>query len=73
MPEPPTEFVPSMCRAHGIESLSLDEESTLYASRLPLDHREPFDRMLVCQAIVQSLAILTPDEDIRRYPVKTRW
>ncbi len=73
LPEPPTDFVPSMRTAHGIETLDLDEESTLYVSRLPEYHRDPFDRMLVCQAIVQDLVILTPDSLIRQYPVKTRW
>jgi len=35
---------------------------------------DPFDRMLICQAIVQDLAILTPDPAIRRYPVvRTEW
>ncbi|MCP3957467.1 MAG: type II toxin-antitoxin system VapC family toxin [bacterium] len=73
LPERPTEFVPAMREAHGIESLSLDEESTLYVSRLPSYHKDPFDRMLVCQALVQDLVLLTPDDDIRQYPVKTRW
>ncbi len=73
LPEPPPEFIPSMRDAHGIESLRLDEESTLYVSRLPAYHKDPFDRMLVCQAIVQDLVILTPDQEIRQYPVKTRW
>jgi len=73
LPEPPTEFIPAMRTAHGIESLSLDEESTLYASRLPPYHRDPFDRMLVCQAIVQDLVILTPDDLVSQYPVKTKW
>ena len=73
LPEAPTEFVPSMRAAHGIEALSLDEESTLHVTRLPLYHKDPFDRMLVCQAIVQDLVILTPDAAVRQYPVKTRW
>ncbi len=38
LPEPPTEFVPAMRTAHGIEPLSLDEESTLHVSRLPFYH-----------------------------------
>ena len=42
-------------------------------TRLPEYHKDPFDRMLVCQAMVQDLAILTPDRLIRQYPVKTRW
>ncbi len=73
LPEAPLAIIPSMRDAHGIESLSLDEESTLYVPRLPAYHRDPFDRMLVCQAIVQDLVILTPDKDIHQYPVKTTW
>lgn len=73
LPEPPPEFVPAMRAGHGIEPLDLDEQSTLYVGQLPSHHRDPFDRMLVCQAIVHDLVILTPDKDIRRYPVKTRW
>jgi len=36
-------------------------------------HKDPFDRMLVCQAITQALLILTPDELISQYPVRTVW
>jgi len=35
--------------------------------------RDPFDRMLVCQAIVGGMTIVTPDSAIRAYPVSTRW
>jgi PIN domain nuclease of toxin-antitoxin system len=40
---------------------------------LPHLHRDPFDRMLVCQAIAHGLTLVTPDEAIRRYPVRTMW
>lgn len=73
LPEAPITIFPSMREAHGIESLSLDEESTLYVSRLPSFHRDPFDRMLICQALVHDLVILTPDKEIQQYPVKTTW
>ena len=62
-----------MRASHGIEPLSLDEESTLYVSRLLPYHKDPFDRMLICQAIVHNLVILTPDDDVRQYPVRTKW
>ena len=58
---------------YQIESLPLDEASTLYLPNLPLVHRDPFDRMLVCQAITHNLILLTPDPLIRQYPVKTVW
>jgi PIN domain nuclease of toxin-antitoxin system len=73
LPQPLMEFIPSMRASHGIEPLSLDEESTLYVSRLPPYHKDPFDRMLICQAIVHNLVILTPDDEVRQYPVRTKW
>ena len=58
---------------HGIEALPLDEAATLQLPKLPSIHRDPFDRMLICQAINHGLTLLTPDENIRRYPVLSRW
>lgn len=57
----------------GISSLAFDEQSALHVIKLPMIHKDPFDRMLICQAIVHGLTILTPDEAIRRYPVRTLW
>jgi len=73
LPRPPHELVPSERERHGIEPLPLDEESALLLPRLPALHRDPFDRMLVCQAMVHALVILTPDRDIAAYPVRTAW
>ena len=73
LPEAPAKFIPTLRKQHDIDFLSLDEEATLYLTRLPVLHRDPFDRILVCQAIVQHLVILTPDELINQYPVRTIW
>ena len=73
LPRPPHELVPEERERHGIETLPLDEESALLLPRLPPLHRDPFDRMLVCQAMVHGLVILTPDRDIAAYPVRTAW
>jgi PIN domain nuclease of toxin-antitoxin system len=73
LPEPPVRFVPAQRKQHGIDSLPLDEEATLHLTRLPVLHKDPFDRMLVCQAIVHYFVILTPDELISQYPVRTIW
>jgi len=72
-PESPHRFIPNQREKHGIESLPLDEESTLNWHRLPQLHNDPFDRMLVCQAIAQGLTILTPDNLIGQYPVRVLW
>jgi len=73
LPKTPVRFVPAQRKQHSIDSLPLDEEATLHLSRLPVLHKDPFDRMLVCQAIVHQLVILTPDELINQYPVRTVW
>ena len=73
LPESPQRFIPSQREKHGIQGLSLDEESTLQSLRLPPLHNDPFDRMLVCQAIVEGLAILTPDSLVSQFPVRVMW
>lgn len=72
-PEPVGTFVPAMRRDHGLEALPLDEESALRVATLPALHRDPFDRMLVCQAITAGATIVTPDDLITRYPVRSTW
>ncbi len=71
--ERPDVFVPRVREASGIESLLIDEESALHAGRLPALHADPFDRMLVAQAIVHGLTILTPDKAIEQYGVRVLW
>lgn len=73
LPEAPTRFVPAQRRRHGIDALGLDEESALHLDRLPPLHRDPFDRMLVSQAIVHGLVMLGPDPLISQYPIRSAW
>jgi len=73
LPEPPERFVPMQREQHGIEPLPLDEEAALHLARLPLLHKDPFDRMLICHAIVHGLVVLTPDNLVNQYPVRTMW
>ena len=71
--EPPERFIPKYRAMHGISELALDEPSVLQLTRLPAIHKDPFDRMLVCQAIVHGMTILTPDPLILQYPARTAW
>ncbi|HXV80504.1 MAG TPA: type II toxin-antitoxin system VapC family toxin [Candidatus Binatia bacterium] len=73
LPDAPDRFIPEQRKQQGIEELPLDEEAALHLTRLPMLHKDPFDRMLVCQAITQGLLLLTPDELISQYPVRTAW
>jgi PIN domain nuclease of toxin-antitoxin system len=73
LPDEPSLFVPRERMAHGIAVLPLNEPPALLLATLPLLHRDPFDRLLICQAIEHHLTILTPDEHIRQYKVETIW
>ena len=73
LPAPPERFIPAQREHHGITPLPVDEEAILYGHRLPPLHQDPFDRALVCQAIVHGLAVLTPDSLIEQYAVRCLW
>lgn len=73
LPEPPDRLIPTERRLRGVSALPLDEESTFQGLRLPPLHRDPFDRMLIAQAIAHGLAIVTPDPAIAQYPVRVIW
>ncbi|MDX8129873.1 type II toxin-antitoxin system VapC family toxin [Methylomonas sp. OY6] len=73
LPLAPEAFVRQQCRDHLIDYLPLDEKAVFQLSRLPTLHRDPFDRMLICQAMAHDLVILTADGLISQYPVATLW
>ena len=64
-------YIPTERKKHEIESLPLIEEAVAQLGKLPTHHKDPFDRMLICQAIVHDMTILTSDDLILQYPVKT--
>lgn len=69
----PDQFIPDHRSRLGAELLQLDEESVFHLMRLPLLHRDPFDRILVSQSIVHGMVLLTSDAQISRYPARTAW
>jgi PIN domain nuclease of toxin-antitoxin system len=73
LPDRPDRFLHQHREKLGAETLPLDEESVLHVTLLPDLHRDPFDRILICQAIVHGMMLLTPDHRISRYPVRTAW
>lgn len=73
LPESPAKYIPQKREQHEIDSLVLTEQAALYLPKLPDLHRDPFDRILICQAIVEGLCLLTPDELIIQYPVLSLW
>jgi len=69
LPQSPESYLPAQRARHQIASLSLHEASVWHLARLPAIHRDPFDRMLICQAIEHGLTIVTADSVFGNYPV----
>lgn len=73
LPVPPEVFVPTRRKWYDFKSLPIDEASALQLRRLPPLHGDPFDRLLICQAIEHGMTLLTPDRLITQYPVRILW
>jgi len=73
LPSLADEFIASQRIKHEIDSLPLTEKAVFHLNKLPNHHKDPFDRMLICQAIEHDLTILTSDSLIVQYPVNTAW
>ena len=70
LPESPHPWLTDQREEHGFESLVLDEASISHLSTLDLHHRDPFDRIMVCQAIEHDLQVVTVDPVFTKYPVQ---
>ena len=69
LPESPGTYIPKVRELHQILSLPILESDLVQLSSLPLIHRDPFDRILICQAIANELTIVTVDPIIKSYGV----
>lgn len=66
--EPPEIYLPRKRKEYIIQSLNVDEESIKYLPTLPLLHKDPFDRLLICQSLQHQAKIITTDNSILKYP-----
>lgn len=63
------EDLPERIRDSGFRELPVTSDHAMAAGRLPLIHRDPFDRMLVAQARCEGLTLVSRDPEIRKYEV----
>ena len=73
LPQPPGRLVPRHIKASGFQPLPIRVEHALRVHDLPDHHHDPFDRLLIAQAVEDRLAIVTADGQFRRYPVRVIW
>ena len=70
LPQPPHPWLSTQREEHGFESLVIDEATVAHLLALEFHHRDPFDRILICQAIEHDLHVVTVDPVMGKYPVK---
>lgn len=73
LPTTPRIWLKEQVSVWKLEELNLNIDHILAVSELPLIHRDPFDRLLITQAISEDLIIISPDEVFKSYPVAVEW
>ncbi|MBD2358297.1 type II toxin-antitoxin system VapC family toxin [Tolypothrix sp. FACHB-123] len=67
------EFIEQQIINNGIEVMPIAREEIIVVSQLPLHHRDPFDRLLIAQSIVENIPILSADTIFDAYPIQRLW
>ena len=70
LPAPPEEYLPRQRASHRIRSLSIEEAALTHLANLPPLHRDPFDRILVAQALQHDLTMVTVEDAVKAYPIE---
>ena len=71
LPEAPERYVPHRVRAIGAHAIAVEHSHALAVADLPALHRDPFDRLLVAQAMLLGLTLVTADPAVADYPAPT--
>ena len=66
-PKSPEIYLPEQRKRHSLDSLTIDENTIAQLVKLPSLHRDPFDRLLMCQALEHDLVMLTEDKAVLAY------
>ncbi|MGH7164246.1 MAG: type II toxin-antitoxin system VapC family toxin [Nitrospiraceae bacterium] len=73
LPEKAERFIPKHLAVNGFQILPIHLRHTLRVAALPGHHRDPFDRLLVAQALVEGLTLLSSDRQLTRYAGPVVW
>ena len=73
LPSAPARCISSFTERQRLRALPVTTLHAFKVYELPHHHRDPFDRLLIAQAIVEDMTILTADKDFRKYSVDIVW
>jgi PIN domain nuclease of toxin-antitoxin system len=73
LPESPGRYVAECLRRWSVAALDITHAHALALADLPFHHSDPFDRLLVAQASLEQMTLLTADRAFEKYRVKVFW
>lgn len=73
LPEPSSSYVPRRMADQGLRPLPISHQHALAVAALPLHHRDPFDRLLIAQASIEGMTVITADRVFEQYSVPLLW
>jgi PIN domain nuclease of toxin-antitoxin system len=73
LPRPAGAYLLGQLADNEIETLPVTLDHLLAFEKLPMHHRDPFDRILIAQAVAEDWPIITSDRDFAKYPVRVIW
>lgn len=73
VPEDLERFLAEQLSRNAIQVLPIYLNHALHVYTLPVHHRDPFDRLLISQAALEELTVLSADPQFARYPVPLAW
>jgi len=73
LPAPLEQFVPEQLSANGFEQQPINFRHVARVAKLPFHHRDPFDRLLIAQAIEEELALVSRDPVFKKYDIRRVW
>ncbi len=73
IPDPPDRFISEQMHQNAIQGLPIQISHTLHVYHLPPHHQDPFDRILIAQAQLEALTLLSSDRLMEKYELKVIW
>ena len=73
LPEDYKTFIPQQLTLNSIEILPVSLQHLSLVAKLPLHHRDPFDRLIIAQAIAEEIPVISIDRQFDHYDVDRRW
>ena len=71
--QPYDDFIDVCLNQYGFVILPVEPKHTTILTTLPLHHRDPFDRLIIAQAMVEDIAVISNDDAFDDYPVRRLW